>query len=268
MTFSFDIQYNMKDTSLLSIPPELQWRIIGFLNDNDKAAIMSSCKAMQQTVHSFATHLKWQLLKNITADLDGTILKRFLLVTSIQIKGKMEDHRLNDLGALSALPKLRSISCYNTIVSSLVPLASLSELSALDLSCCKHVVDLSPLASLHRLSKLDLSDCQSLIDLSPLASLFNLSRLDLAGCALVEDLSSLSNLTNLQVLCLSDASISNLGPLSAMVQMVDLDLNETDVSDLSPLRSMTRMETLRIGFSEVTDLRWAGQQIKCTTNNA
>lgn len=111
---------------------------------------------------------------------------------------------LTSLGShlLSKLTELDVAGCRNlaslpSSSTSTSPSKKLSNLSALNLTCCTKLTDLSPLAACSRLTYLNLAYCSSLTDLSPLTGCLMLVELDLSGCVAVTDLSPLAKCSHL-----------------------------------------------------------------------
>ena len=99
------------------------------------------------------------------------------------------------------------------------------------------VSDLSPLASLTQLTSLDLPD-NNISDVSVLANLTNLESLSLAGNP-VSDILPLTGLTQLTRLNLSHTSIANISALAGLTNLTDLRLEWSKILDLSPLVANT-----------------------------
>ncbi len=120
----------------------------------------------------------------------------------------------------------------DTAVVDLAPLAG-APISALYLSRCKKLADLTPLRGIN-LSSLDVNET-NVSDLSPLSEMHSLTVLNLDKCK-VTDLSPLSGL-RLKFLYLEECGISDLAPLRNM-PLEGLNLRDSPVSDLSPLAGM------------------------------
>ena len=118
--------------------------------------------------------------------------------------------------------------------------------TALDLSGCSSLSDVSVLSDLKSLTNLNLSRCNSLSDVSVLSDLKSLTDLNLSRCYSLSDVSVLSDLKSLTDLNLSYCnSLSDVSVLSDLKSLTDLDLSDcsslSDVSVLSDLKSLTAL---------------------------
>ncbi|WP_089718941.1 leucine-rich repeat domain-containing protein, partial [Candidatus Entotheonella palauensis] len=103
----------------------------------------------------------------------------------------------------------------------------------------RKVTDLAPLATLTNLTSLDLGSTK-VNDVSPLAALINLTSLDL-GSTNVRDVSPLAALINLKSLDLGSTKVNDVSPLAALTNLTLLSLGFTNVSDVSPLAALTNL---------------------------
>ena len=207
-----------------------------------------------------------------TSDLDG--------LTSLKTKG------ITDLTGLEYCSNLTELVLDYNQISDLSPLASLTKLTVLHLSCWTRsetqITDLSPLQNLTKLTRLhitgsgnqisDISPLSSLTnltdlylhsnqisDLSPLASLTKLTVLNLKCWTVrngtqMTDLASLQNLTELTELYLSLYQISDLSPLASLTNLIRLDLGYNQISDISPLASLANLTDLYLNGNQISDL--------------
>ena len=138
--------------------------------------------------------------------------------------------------------------------SSLDGFQYLSQLTTLNFTECRQILDLRPLASLTQLTTLNLADC-GISDLTPLASLTQLTTLNLADCGM-SDLTLLASLTQLTTLDLTRCGMSDLTPLASLTRLTTLDLTRCEhISDLTPLASLTRLTKLYLaGCEHISDL--------------
>jgi len=86
--------------------------------------------------------------------------------------------RSENISGLEHAVNLISLGLFQNNISDVSPLASLINLTSLDLDHNHQISDITPLASLNNLTSLDLRWNQ-ISDITPLASLTNLERLDL-----------------------------------------------------------------------------------------
>ena len=170
--------------------------------------------------------------------------------------------RLNGLLSLEGCQYFTNITALTLSgcekIEDLSPLSALTHLTSLSLSGCEKIEDLSPLSALTHLTSLSLSDCEKIKDLSPLATLTSLTSLKLTFCRIVSDLKPLSKLIHLKFLdLLSCPIISNLFPLTNLTQLTNLDLSLCiRISDLKPLETLTRLASLNLtDCRQVDDLK-------------
>ena len=151
----------------------------------------------------------------------------------------------------SRCPKLVQIDLSRAKITSLAPLAGLTQLRYLSFNSTG-VSDLAPLAGLTQLQKLYLGNT-GVSDLAPLAGLTQLQFLyfDSTG---VSDLAPLAGLTQLQSLYFSSTGVSDLAPLAGLTQLQYLSFNSTGVSDLAPLAGLTSLLWLALNNIHVSDL--------------
>lgn len=94
-------------------------------------------------------------------------------------------NRLQDVNFLTNLTNLTELKLYATGISDLSPVASLSQLRVLILSCNPEICDISPLVSLFELQQLGLDNC-SIPLLAPLLGLRQVKLLSLGSPALLD----------------------------------------------------------------------------------
>ena len=95
-----------------------------------------------------------------------------------------------------------------------------------------NISDVSPLASLINLTSLDLDHNHQISDITPLASLNNLTSLDLRWNQ-ISDITPLASLTNLERLNLARNQVRDVGPLAALTNLERLDLEHNPLSQES-----------------------------------
>lgn len=146
---------------------------------------------------------------------------------------------VGDLGPLAGLGSLRVLRLPGdkTELTSLVPLAGLTELEELDLSMgweMGQISDLTPLANLSQLRWLDLSK-HSIIELSPLANLDGVEHLNL-GLNPIADFSASPKATWLMLFM---TQVADVTPLVEFPELIFADFAASKVSDLTPLVGAT-----------------------------
>jgi len=120
----------------------------------------------------------------------------------------------------------------NYYLSDITPLASLINITELDISSCD-VKDITSLSGLIRMEHLNLC-CNEIEDISSLSNMFNAYMLDLSSNA-IEDVSALRNLSNLSELDLGANKISDISPLSNISTLIKIAAYHNNISDISSL---------------------------------
>ena len=144
---------------------------------------------------------------------------------------------LTDLSPIAGLTRLDTIYMWATPVSDLTPLRNLKRLRRLHASYGHQIVDISPLASLTELEALNLSG-NKIVDISPLANLKQLTELWLMANR-ITDVRPLAGLTELRVLEIEENKIFDHSPLDHL----SLDHFTFDQTcDMPPLPLQERLE--------------------------
>ena len=139
-------------------------------------------------------------------------------------------------------------------LSDLSPLAGLTELQSLDLSCSNDsITDLSPLSGLADLRSLRLWNAR-VQNLQPLAGLTDLELLDLGSNDSLKDLSPLSGLADLRLLAVYGNNIGNIEALANLTNLKILDVGNNYVNDIAPVAGLTNLQILRLSFNNFSDL--------------
>ena len=118
------------------------------------------------------------------------------------------------------------------------------------------VSSLEPLASLTNLKKLEIY-LGNVEDLSPLENLQSLKHLELTRHA-VENLEPLSQLQNLHTLVLPRNNVSDLEPLETLSGLVVLNLSDNSVRDITPLNTLTNLKVLDLSLNEIVSPNLSG----------
>jgi Leucine-rich repeat (LRR) protein len=169
--------------------------------------------------------------------------------------------------------KLRNLTALNLSrcqsLTEVSGLSGLSQLTFLDLHRCKRLTDVSGLSGLSQLTTLKLNECESLTDVSGLSELSQLTYLNLSRCFKLSDFSCLLGLRNLTTLHLNWCkSLTDIGCLSGLRNLTTLNLgwcdNLTNLSGLSELSQLTTLDLSRcellidmsdlLGLSELSKL--------------
>jgi Leucine-rich repeat (LRR) protein len=186
-----------------------------------------------------------------------------------------------DLKKLPALKDvLESLRCWDKCeaVTDLSPVATLENLTHLELRDMENLTDLSPIPKLKKLETLMLYSAKNLTDLTPLGELKGLKKLELYNAKKITDFSPLANLSELQRLYLGllnypdlefltplnnlerlqfvaePEDITDISPLAGKTQLKELHFNKADVTDLSPLKDAKNLEKLELSGTKVSDL--------------
>lgn len=164
------------------------------------------------------------------------------------------------IGAIESLDGIQNLTALTSVdfgyngIRDLTPLASLTQLEAVNLTSNPALADLTPLSGLGELRVLSLSR-NRISDLSPLSALTGLTTLYLDENAIV-DLTPLRPLGGLRVLYLSEnPDLVDLGPLASLTNLRVLHLaRNPGLSDLSPLGRLSNLTALDLDGSAITDL--------------
>lgn len=157
---------------------------------------------------------------------------------------------------LTDITALQLSECWQ--IEDLTPLAHLTQLTHLSLAGCWKVKDLTPLARLTRLTFLDLEGCVNLCDLSPLRRLVHLTDLNLAECVNISDIAPLADLTNLAHLDLTRCEqLQDITALGQLKHLTSLSLSGCwQIGDLAPIAGLTQLTSLDLArFWQISDLR-------------
>lgn len=163
------------------------------------------------------------------------------------------DGPANQLGVLSSLTNLKTLSITNTSVSSdeIQLISNLAKLENLTVSGAG-IASISGFEALGAMKHLDLSN-NSIRNIEPLASMSSLQTLYLQQNALT-DLSSLSGLTGLTTLDISYNAVSSLVPLSSLPALAWLDASYNSLTDLICASTMTGLQHLAVSNNAITDV--------------
>ncbi len=137
-------------------------------------------------------------------------------------------------------------------------LSGLSKLTTLDMGWCNFLNDLTVLSDLRQLTSLELSRSHSLKTLSGINNLSQLSKLVLTGCeSLVnaEDLSALNHLTELHMG--GCQSITHVKFLSKSLHLRVLSLNGCrNIMDFEGIQYLNKLEHLDLSYTSFSNISW------------
>jgi internalin A len=145
-----------------------------------------------------------------------------------------------------------SISPYDTSISDLEALATLTNLKSLDLEG-NEISDLTPLIGLIHLEHLNL-ESNKIIELKPIASLSRLKSLNIKNNK-ISDVSAFANLGNLRSLVLNCTMIEDLRPLVSLTNLTHLEAVDTDFLDVKIIANLQSLRSLDLQSTEITDIR-------------
>lgn len=170
-------------------------------------------------------------------------------LSSLQRLTRLEfDARLEDVGVLQGLTRLRSLSLSTNEMRDLSFLTPAMGLQSLQIQDCPQLSDIGGLATQPRLDTLKLSLVPALSNFAPISRLEKLVTLDMWECAGLENLDFLADAPDLRELqvenCRQLASIEGLrnctGLRSLVIQNCPL------ISDLTVVGSLTSLESLTL----------------------
>jgi len=176
---------------------------------------------------------------------------------------------ISDLSGLEFATDLEFLDLSQNAITSVAPLASLTNLVYLDLGTGdltdgaepvdqdnNFITDISPLSGLTNLEYLNLGGNRSLTDISPLSGLAgNLQLLALAYSP-ISDFSVLAQMTNLIRLLIVDCGMTDadLSNLSGLTSLLTLYINSNEITDISSLAGLTGLLDLLASNNQITDI--------------
>lgn len=158
---------------------------------------------------------------------------------------------------LAQMPFLEQVSIKNGNISSLEPLATLSNLSDLVISDTNvNSDDLAFIAGLPKLTSLTLHDC-GLSSISELSAATKLIRLDLSN-NIIRDTSALEGMNQLEYLDLSFNALTSLESLRGMKQLAELYVSYNSINSTAPLSSCTALNVVDLNGNQLVSLDGLG----------
>lgn len=166
---------------------------------------------------------------------------------------------VEDFSPLKSLARLKNLNLSGTSVASVAFLKQMPDLTELNLSATKNLVDLHPMGYLTKLQTVYLSRTR-ITTLTPLlSSASTLELLQVAWSqfddAIVDEWDFLfSQLTNLKHLTLLGVKkLVSLAPVGQLTNLTYLNVQACPVDVLAPLAALTKLETLVLGWSNAND---------------
>ncbi|WP_305768031.1 S-layer homology domain-containing protein [Candidatus Epulonipiscium viviparus] len=176
----------------------------------------------------------------------------YLLEELLQNADKNHNGYIEQVEALN----LNKLQLDNLYVTDIRPLKHFPNLTSI-VTQRHSITDISALASLSNLTYLDLkNDTKSstkpgITNISPLRNLTNLTYLNLSNNN-ISDLRPLSNLTGLKNLLLEDNNISLVYPISNLTELTIINIKNNPVSDYMSLSNLTGLKRLYLDDDKIT----------------
>ena len=180
------------------------------------------------------------------------------LVVSLEKIGDADLARLCD-----AFPDIKGISIRgNKELTSLAPLAKLTQLTSVDISETVQVTDYSPLSSLTGLTELKVRSDGMSGDLKWMTPLVNLKKVDISSKNLTS-FEGIPSLPSLKTASFHYASPADLTPLvTSLPNLTSLHLNYCTLADLAPLAKLANLDFLSFYGATVADFSPLAQSPK------
>lgn len=192
-----------------------------------------------------------------TEDMETIVSQEPLCIQDIAAFEKLKSLELDGMelesGALAGLSDLESVTCdyiqLDQLLQALGETAGkLKELSA------SHLKSIDELSGFSGLTALKLTDCRDITDLSVLAQLKDLTDLELNGMDEVTDFSVLNVMKNLERLWIDAENLRDIGFISYMQGLTSLGITDSNILLLDPLEGKESLKELKLeGNGEVRD---------------
>ena len=161
-------------------------------------------------------------------------------VASLYIKAK--EGELASIAPVAGLKNLTSFEMEAESVKDLSPLAGLTKLTELDVTCPNMGPDLKWMSGMTSLTKVAIFGGSFLTSLEGFPALQGNPRISIGGAA-IADLSPIQNLPSSRFELL-ECTIQDLSPLAKMPKLTDLSLYGSSVKDFSPLANCAKLKSL------------------------
>lgn len=214
-------------------------------------------------------------LEKLTADkpVANQLSKLSVLTELTQLQLTNTTVSTDDLAAIAALPKLKSLVLSNCNIATITSLEKATKLEHLDLSSnairnvdalgkltalkelyLQHnaIAKLQNLSSLKELKTLDVS-YNAITDLTGATSAKALTHLNAESNAITQ-LSKIGSLTGLTYLNLQSNKLKEIGNLSGCTALTELDLSDNSLTDISDLSKLVNLTTLDFSNNSVTTI--------------
>ncbi|MDQ1352253.1 MAG: internalin, partial [Acidobacteriota bacterium] len=158
---------------------------------------------------------------------------------------------IHDFSMLGKLPKLVSLTIWESPIDDISFLEGLSNLTTVNLIDV-HLTDISALKGLRNLNALELNLCQ-LTNISALKGLSNLTILILPANRLT-DISDLRGLKNLTTLYLGYNRLTDISPLQELSNLKKLELRNNQLTDILALQGLKNLTFLDLMNNKIKKL--------------
>jgi len=162
----------------------------------------------------------------------------------------LASNSIKDLNPLKYYPHLKTLDLRNNPMTSIVDLASLTELLTLNLDNTG-ILNFDTLKTLSHLKELTISS-NNLSDLSDLSVLKSLTTLDISHNTLTHA-DRLSKCVNLHKLIMNNNQLIDLSPLKSLTKLEYLDVKNNTVTDYTPLYGLKNLKELHISDISLDD---------------
>lgn len=187
-----------------------------------------------------------------------------------------------DLGVLTLLPKLASLSVSGNNITDLNVIASLLQLTSLNLGTnpignekfkllsslinltdfsitnSQQLSDISFLSQLTKLTTLNLGGNERLVNIDPLSSLASLASLTLSDCIGVASPKALTSITELRQLNLFNTSGANTQDwrdfIARQTQLNELTMNNVALENIDFIKNLTNLVILGMSTCNISDI--------------
>lgn len=146
---------------------------------------------------------------------------------------------------------ITELTCVETGLACLQPLAELTHLKKLDLRSNK-IENIKPLKDLISLEELILQ-CNNITDITPIGGLTQLTSLDLSDNN-IESTEILRTFKKLQILSIGELNLKNIDFLSELTELQKIDLDHNHFNDISPLASLRQLKLLNLDGVDIQDI--------------
>lgn len=178
-------------------------------------------------------------------------------VTDVTLFGSLEAlERLNisytpvNSDTIQLSTTVESLACDGCGLSNIGFISGLENLTSLS-AAHNSITDLSPMTNLSKVTSLNLAN-NKISDISSISAL-PLTDIDLSVNK-ISDIGALRGIDSLNYVSLDYNSISDLSPLDGKSHLYTLSLNHNNISDISPIKDCFRMYLLDLSYNTISDI--------------